>query len=92
MAKDATAKMTHLEFREWRKKQGKTQQQAADFLRLSIATIRAYEADPRRNEKARKVPEYVRRYLEALYAEEKLKQIRAAFRRKGMKETEFLTE
>lgn len=86
-------KMTHIEFRSWRKEQrGMTQQQAADFLHLSIATIRAYEANPRRNEKARKVPEYMQRYIEALHAEEKLKELRAAFRRKGLRESDLLTE
>lgn len=69
-----------------------TQQEAADFLSLSIATIRAYEANPRRNDKARKVPEYMRRYIEALTAEEKLKEIRAGLRRKGLKESDLLTE
>lgn len=86
----AAVKMTHQEFRDWRKKQGMTQQEAADHLHLSIATIRSYEANPRRNKKGRKVPEYMRRYIEALKAEEKLKEIRSAFRRKGVKESELL--
>lgn len=72
--------MTYQDFRAWRKKRGMTQQSAADFLNLSIATIRAYEASPRRNAKARKIPVYLRRYIEALEAEAQLAQLRKELR------------
>jgi transcriptional regulator with XRE-family HTH domain len=80
-ASSAARKMTYKEFRAWRLAREWTQQEAADYLHLSISTIRAYEANPRRNEKARDVPEYMRRYLEALHAEDKLKELRSERRR-----------
>jgi transcriptional regulator with XRE-family HTH domain len=73
--------MRHTEFRAWRVKRGMTQRQAATYLNLSIATIRAYEASPRRTTKRRKVPEYLPKYMNALLDSEMLRAAPAALRK-----------
>ncbi len=42
--------MTHEDFKNWRKKMGLTQQQAADVLGLSKATIENYDKGVRRED------------------------------------------
>lgn len=73
--------MTHTEFKAWRAKRKMTQRQAAVYLSLSIATIRAYEANPRRAEKWRKVPRYMQRYIEGLQAIDMLAAAPASLRK-----------
>jgi hypothetical protein len=58
--------MNHIGFRSWRRGKGFTQQQAATYLHRSIATIRAWEADPKRNQKHRNIPDYLTSHLKAL--------------------------
>jgi predicted transcriptional regulator len=67
-----TLDMSHLDFRRWRTGLGLTQQEAADYLVYSIATIRAYEAAPGRNRKARKIPQLTVRFIQALAAQAEL--------------------
>jgi transcriptional regulator with XRE-family HTH domain len=76
--------MKHTEFRAWRVKRGMTQRQAADYLSLSIATIRAYEASPRRTAKFRTVPPYLPRFMEALECTEVFKMVPAEVRRQAI--------
>ena len=81
MTTSSTKKMSHLDFRAWRAKQKLTQEQAASYLHLSVSTIRAYEASPRRNHKARAVPAYMAAYLQALKDQEELRTMKRDLRK-----------